>query len=64
MTLLVYPRDGFAKLRILSHEVSYALVLFQEYVSFWGLSRGFVVLPPFSEAVASTKSIAVIDWSY
>ena len=64
MTIWFYPRNGFAKLLILPHESYYALVLFLEYVSFLGNFLEVCVFSPFSEAVASTISIAVIDGSY
>ena len=64
MTIWFYPRDGFAELLILPHESCYALVLFLEYVSFLGSFLEVCVFSLFSEAVASTISIAVIDGSY
>ncbi len=64
MTIWLYPRDGFAELLILPHEGYNALVLFLEYVLFSGNFLEVCVFSLFSEAVASTISIAVIDGSY
>jgi hypothetical protein len=44
--------------------INYTLVLFLEYVPLWGIFLEVCVFFLFSEAVASTTSIAVIDWSY
>ena len=49
---------------MLPHEGNYALVFCLEYVSFLGSFLEVLSFCLFSEAVASTMSIAVIDWRF
>jgi hypothetical protein len=61
---LVYPGDGFTELQVcVSCDVSNALVLFLEVLTFLGVFlRLFFILFLFSEAVASTMSVAVTEF--